>query len=47
MDLPDEAAVLRLLKEVSDWVGAGKACLYYFDCRSADVRIAAAVERAS
>ena len=44
-DLPDEAAVLRLLKEVSEWVGASKACLYYFDCRSADVDLAT-VERA-
>lgn len=39
-DLPDEVAVSRLLKEVSDWVGASKACLYYFECRSGDVDLA-------
>ena len=44
--LPDEVAASSLLKEVSEWVGASKACLYYFDCRSADVDLAT-VERAS
>ena len=44
-DLPDEAAVSRLLEEVSEWAGASKACLYYFECRSADVDLAK-VERA-
>jgi hypothetical protein len=44
-DLPDEAAASSLLKEVSEWAGASKACLYYFACRSADVDLAT-VERA-
>lgn len=44
-DLLDDAVVLGLLKEVSGWAGASKTCLYYFDCRSADVDLAK-VERA-
>ena len=39
-DLPDEAAASRLLEEISEWAGASKACLYYFECRSADVDLA-------
>lgn len=35
--LVDEAAASSLLREVSDWAGAGQPCLYYFECRSADI----------
>jgi len=33
----EEVAASSLLREVSEWAGAGRACLYYLECRSADV----------
>ena len=39
-DLQDETAVAGLIRDVSQWAGASKACLYYFECRSADVDLA-------
>jgi len=38
--LVEEATASRLLREVSDWAGAGQPCLYYLECRSADVDLA-------
>ncbi|HOS95232.1 MAG TPA: hypothetical protein PLQ54_18120 [Armatimonadota bacterium] len=35
--LVEEATASSLLREVSDWASAGQACLYYVECRSADV----------
>ncbi|MEZ5125327.1 MAG: hypothetical protein R2826_03645 [Thermoleophilia bacterium] len=32
-----ETAAAGLLREVSDWAGTGQACLYYLECRSADI----------
>ena len=43
--LPTEAAGSSLIQEVSDWAGASKTCLYYFDCRSTSIDLAN-VERA-
>ena len=43
--LPSEAAVSSLLQEVSEWAGASKVCLYYFECRSTGIDLAK-VERA-
>ena len=38
--LPEEAAASSLLREVSEWAGASRTCLYYFECRSAGVDLA-------
>ena len=43
--LSEEAAASSLVNEVSDWVGASKACLYCFECRSTGIDLAK-VERA-
>lgn len=44
-ELSVEAAGSALVKDISDWAGASQRCLYYFECRSTDVDLAA-VERA-
>jgi hypothetical protein len=37
LGLVEEATASSLLREVSAWAGAGQVCLYYVECRSADV----------
>lgn len=38
--LSEEGEVSSLVREVSEWAGAGVPCLYYLDCRSAGVDLA-------
>lgn len=38
--MPGAAAAADLLRDVSEWAGASKACLYYFECRPAGIDLA-------
>jgi hypothetical protein len=35
--LPSEKKELQLIREVSEWAGKSKACLYYFECCSQNI----------